>query len=91
MEMEDAARCGHPSAACDDDHAALISVLLEDRHLTCEELTEQAAISSSVHLILTEKLHIQKIAANNQIKFTKFTVVPSKGVLMPNSIANFKV
>ena len=42
-----------------------VGVLLEeDRRLSCEELAQQVGISSSsVHLILTEKLHKHKVAA----------------------------
>ena len=65
MDVEDAARSGRPSTACDEDHVARVSALLEeDSRLTCEELAYEVGISSSsVHLILTDKLHKRKVAA----------------------------
>ena len=65
VDVEGAARSGRPSTATDEGHVTHVSVLLEeDRRLTCEELAEQVRISSSsVHLILTEKLHKRKLAA----------------------------
>ena len=65
VDVGDAVRSGRPSTACDEDHVAQVSALLEeDSRYTCEELADQVGIcSSSIHTILTEKLNKRKIAA----------------------------
>lgn len=65
VEVEDADRSGRPSTACDEDHIARVSALLEeDNRYTCEELASEIGVSSSsIHIILTDKLKKRKIAA----------------------------
>ena len=89
MSIEDQPRSGRPATSRSDENVDKINALIrEDRHRTIDQLCEMSGISwSSIQRILSEHLHIGRVAAKFFLAFSQ----ASKGSVDFRHVLSFKI